>query len=130
MAKNTKIWIGIAVIAVILIVGYVWYNGSKPIDNPNVNLPDNNISSLGKTYNIEITNLAFSTLSLTIKQGETVIWKNLDSQTHTVTSDKQDEMSSKLLKTNEVYSHTFNTAGTFDYHCEVHPSMKATVIVE
>jgi len=130
MAKNTKIWIGIAVIAVILIVGYVWYNGSKPIDNPNVNLPDNNISNLGKTYNIEITNLAFSTLSLTIKQGETVIWKNLDSQTHTVTSDKQDEMSSKLLKTNEVYSHTFNTAGTFDYHCEVHPSMKATVIVE
>jgi len=130
MAKNTKIWIGIAVIAVILIVGYVWYNGSKPIDNPNVNLPDNNISSLGKTYNIEITNLAFSTLSLTIKQGETVIWKNLDSQTHTVTSDKQDEMSSKLLKTNEVYSHTFNTAGTFDYHCEVHPSMKATIIVE
>ncbi|MFA5259588.1 MAG: plastocyanin/azurin family copper-binding protein [Candidatus Pacearchaeota archaeon] len=130
MAKNTKIWIGIAVIAVILIVGYVWYNGSKPIDNPNVNLPDNNISSLGKTYNIEITNLAFSTLSLTIKQGETVIWKNLDSQTHTVTSDKQDEMSSKLLKTNEVYSHTFNTAGTFDYHCEVHPKMKATIIVE
>jgi len=130
MAKNTKIWIGLAVIAVILIVGYFFWYNQKP-SMPSTNLPLNNsISGISKTYNIEITNLAFSVSSLTIKQGETVIWRNTDSMTHTVTSDKGNEMSSKLLKTNEVYSHTFNTMGTFDYHCEVNPKIKATVIVE
>jgi plastocyanin len=129
MAKNTKIWIGLAVIAVILIIGYFWYNQKPSI--PSTNIPLNNsISDITKTYNIEITNLTFSVSSQAIKQGETVVWKNLDSGTHTITSDKGDEMSSKLLKTNEVYSHTFNTKGTFDYHCEVHPSMKASIIVE
>jgi len=129
MVKNTKIWIGLVVIIVILIGGYFWYN-QKP-STPSTSIPLNNsISDISKTHNIEITSLAFSVTSLTIKQGETVIWRNLDSMTHTVTSDKGNEMSSKLLKTDEVYSHTFNTKGTFDYHCEVHPKMKASIIVE
>ncbi|HTZ41834.1 MAG TPA: plastocyanin/azurin family copper-binding protein [Candidatus Omnitrophota bacterium] len=28
------------------------------------------------------------------------------------------------------YSHTFAAAGTYSYHCSIHPSMKGTIIVQ
>jgi plastocyanin len=39
------------------------------------------------------------------------------------------ELSSPILSTGQTYSHTFSTAGVFDYHCGVHPTMKATITV-
>ena len=39
------------------------------------------------------------------------------------------ELSSSVLSTGQTYSHTFNTAGVFHYHCGVHPTMKATITV-
>ena len=32
------------------------------------------------------------------------------------------------LATGKTYSHTFDTAGTFAYHCGIHPTMKAQVV--
>lgn len=127
MAKtNTIIWI-VAVVIILLILGYVAYTRmqtSAPATTPKDN------SQVAGVHNIEISNFAFSAPSLIIKQGDTVVWTNKDSAPHTVTSDTGNELSSKLLKTNEVYSHTFDTAGTFDYHCEVHPMMKASITVQ
>jgi plastocyanin len=39
------------------------------------------------------------------------------------------ELSSSALSSGQTYSHTFNAAGVFHYHCGVHPSMKATITV-
>ena len=39
------------------------------------------------------------------------------------------ELGSSVLSTGQTYSHTFNTAGAFHYHCGVHPSMKGTITV-
>lgn len=80
--------------------------------------------------NIEIKNFAFSPSTLTIKVGETVTWTNNDSTSHTVTSDSGNELSSGSISPSQTYSHTFNTAGTFDYHCSIHSSMKGKIIVE
>jgi len=82
------------------------------------------------TYDIEIKNFAFSPSTLTIKKGDTVKWTNQDSTRHTATSDSRNELDSELLAKGDSYSHTFNSVGTFNYHCTPHPSMKAKIIVE
>lgn len=84
----------------------------------------------GQKNNVELKGFAFNPRSLTIKKGESVTWTNMDSVAHTVTSDSGSEISSPSLPTGESYSHTFNAAGTYTYHCTPHPSMKGTIIVE
>ncbi len=83
-----------------------------------------------KTHSIDIKSFAFSQLTLTVKMGDTVVWTNKDSAGHTVTSDSGNELNSGTLSNGQSYSHTFNTAGTFEYHCAPHPFMKAKIIVE
>ena len=39
------------------------------------------------------------------------------------------ELGSSALSTGQTYSHTFNTAGVFHYHCSIHSTMKGTITV-
>jgi len=77
---------------------------------------------------------AFSPATLTIKAGTTVIWKNTTAASHTVTSDDgksfDSGMTNPIAAQSGTFSHTFTTAGTFAYHCAIHPFMKATIIVQ
>jgi amicyanin len=79
---------------------------------------------------VYIENFAFNPPSANIKSGETLTWENKDSAPHAIISDSNNEINSPTLSNNEQYSHTFNTAGTYEYHCSVHPSMKGKVIVQ
>jgi plastocyanin len=82
-----------------------------------------------KTIDVTIQGFAFSPFDLKINKGDTVIWTNKDSASHTVTSDSGSELASGTLATGQTYSHTFNEAGTFNYHCGIHLTMKARVEV-
>lgn len=92
----------------------------------------------GPTKTVMITtdssgNFAFSPTSLTIAAGTTVVWKNTTSIAHTVTSNDQKTFNSgdsTPVNSNATFSFTFKTAGTFAYHCDFHPYMKATIIVK
>ena len=77
---------------------------------------------------VDAKNFAFEPKTVTIKVGQTVTWTNQDSVTHTVTGDGG--IDSGDLSKGESYSKTFDTAGTFNYHCSIHPSMTGQVIVE
>ena len=81
------------------------------------------------TMHVTIQNFAFSPQTITVAPGTTVIWTNKDSVSHTVTSDTGAWPDSGNLATNQTFSHTFTKAGTFPYHCAVHPSMTARVTV-
>ncbi len=94
------------------------------------NTQNNNPSPATTGNNIEINNFAFSPSELTINQGDTVTWTNKDSVKHSITSDSGSELGSSLLSTSETFSHTFNTVGTYNYHCSAHPSMTAKIIVQ
>jgi len=83
-----------------------------------------------QTFNVSISNFAFNPVGLSIKKGDTVIWTNDDSTQHTVTSDSGSELGSQLLSNGQIYSHTFNNAGTFNYHCSVHSFMGAKITVQ
>ena len=83
-----------------------------------------------EAYAMDIKNFAFSQPAMTINKGDTITWTNKDSAPHTVTSDAGNELGSGNLAQRQSYSHTFSRAGTFSYHCAVHPSMTATVVVK
>lgn len=80
---------------------------------------------------VTIQNFAFSPATLTVKTGTTVTWTNLDGATHQIASDSGTPVSfsSSALPTGATYQFTFTSPGTYTYHCMIHPSMKATVIV-
>jgi plastocyanin len=81
------------------------------------------------TVNITIRNYAFSPQTLNVAPGTTVVWTNKDSVAHTVTSDTGAWPASGNLGTGQTFSHTFAKAGAYSYHCAIHPSMTAKVIV-
>ena len=77
---------------------------------------------------VTIAGFAFDPAALTIKVGTTVKWTNQDSVGHSVTADDNSWGSGNLAQGNS-YTFTFTKAGTYAYHCGVHPNMKATITV-
>lgn len=72
---------------------------------------------------------AFDPATLTVKKGTQVVWTNVSDAPHTVTSDTGAFNTPSTISQNQTFMFTFNTAGTFAYHCNVHPYMKATITV-
>lgn len=71
----------------------------------------------------------FSPATMTVAPGTTVTWVNREDATHTVTADDKSFDSGKL-DTGKTFTHTFNTAGTYPYHCEIHYGMSGQVVVK
>jgi amicyanin len=78
---------------------------------------------------VKIDNFTFTSKSLTVKAGTTVTWTNQDDIPHTVTSTTQ-QFKSKALDTNDTFSFTFTTPGSYNYFCSLHPHMTGTIVVE
>jgi len=135
---KTGLIIGI-VIGVIVIIGVLAFvfmggnsmQGTTQTPNPTPTpTPTPNPTQTSKTENIAITNFAFSPATITINKGDTIVWTNMGSVSHTVTSDSGNELASSSLPNGQTYSHTFNIIGTFSYHCSIHTMMKGTVTVQ
>ena len=77
---------------------------------------------------ITIADFSFSPSCTTVPLNTVVTWTNNGPTAHTTTSDATGWDSGQLAATN-TYQHTFNSAGTFAYHCAIHPSMMATIVV-
>jgi amicyanin len=78
---------------------------------------------------VKIDNFTFAPQSLTIKAGTTVTWTNEDDIPHTVVATAK-AFKSKVLDTDDKFSFTFATAGTYEYFCSLHPHMTGTIVVE
>ena len=71
----------------------------------------------------------FTPTTITVAPGTTVTWVNHEDATHTVTADDKSFDSGKL-DTGKTFTHTFETAGTYPYHCEIHYGMTGQVVVK
>jgi plastocyanin len=76
-----------------------------------------------------IQNSAFSPTTITVAANTAITWTNNDGMSHTVTSDTGNELNSGNIPANGTWSHTFTAAGTYPYHCTIHPTMTAIVVV-
>lgn len=77
---------------------------------------------------VHIKDFAYKPPALTVHAGDRVTFVNDDDEAHTVTaSDKS--FDSAGLDTGNTWQHVFAAPGTYTYFCELHPYMKATIIV-
>jgi plastocyanin len=79
--------------------------------------------------------LYYDPTNITVSAGTTVVWTNNDNAAHTATSGSLEqgisgEFDSDLIPPGSTFEHMFNTAGTNDYFCLLHPWMKGSVTVE
>jgi len=78
---------------------------------------------------VKIDNFTFGPAELTVRAGTTITWTNRDDIPHTVVSTDK-VFKSKVLDTDEQFSSTFSTPGTFTYFCSIHPKMTGKVVVQ
>jgi plastocyanin len=67
---------------------------------------------------------------VTMRVGQTIAWKNNDTQAHTATQDSSGFDTGNIAAGATSSPRTMSTAGTFTYHCTIHPGMVGTVTVQ
>jgi len=77
---------------------------------------------------IEIDGTAFVPASLIVHRGDRVTWVNKDPFPHTVTA--QGTFDSGPIAAGKSWTWVADKAGTFDYVCTLHPTMKAKLVVQ
>lgn len=132
-----KAWMWIVVLLVVL-VGGMWFLKVGPFATPagetmmeeeSVMTPT--VEDAMMTENeVVIEDFAFAPATLTVSVGDTVTFTNKDLTSHTATADDGTSFDTGLLGQNESATVTFDTAGTYTYHCTPHPTMKGTIVVE
>ena len=81
-----------------------------------------------RSVTIKIANFDFSPGVITVPAGTAVTWVNQDDDAHDIVADNKSFHSSPL-DTGESYSFTFTAAGTYGYHCGIHPHMVGKIVV-
>lgn len=83
------------------------------------------------TNSVSIKSFAFNPASITVAKGTTVTWTHDDGAPHTVTTTQATvSFDSGNMSKGSTFTQTFDTPGTYEYKCSIHPSMKGKVIVE
>lgn len=91
-------------------------------------LPALAATAVAETHTVTIVGMAFEPATLTVRRGDTVVWRNQDVVPHTATA--PGSFDSGLIAAAASWSWTAARAGRFDYVCSYHPGMKAAVVVQ
>jgi plastocyanin len=104
--------------------------GCSSYQTPSV--PASPTATPGGGTTITMKNFAFTPSTVTVKTGTVITWVNQDAAPHAIVSDTGSlvAFSSDSLPTGASYNVTFNTPGTYTYHCSIHPSMTGTIVVQ
>lgn len=89
--------------------------------------PDANTARI-TVERVRIVDFAFRPRVLDISRGTRVRWTNRGSVSHTTTSNSG-TWDSGSIAPDGTFSRVFRTAGTFRYHCTIHPDMKGKIVV-
>lgn len=81
---------------------------------------------------IEIEQSSYGTEEIAVGPGEPVVFVNNDPVDHTVTSadDSPQAFDSGTFGQDEEFEIAFDEAGSYSFFCEIHPTMRATIVVE
>jgi plastocyanin len=77
-----------------------------------------------------LSTTAYNPPNATVSVGTTVSWLNSDSITHTSVANNGVAFNSGDIAPNARFNFTFTTAGSFPYHCTIHPNMVGTITVQ
>jgi plastocyanin len=79
-------------------------------------------------HEVLLDNFSFAPAVASVPVGTTITWTNRDDVPHNVVSTEQ-IFKSPVLDTDEQFAHRFDTAGTYQYFCSIHPRMTGRVVV-
>jgi plastocyanin len=129
-----------AIVAVILFATAACSTSNSSVDSSPIGPTPAPVSSsssqtvTGVTTNIPVgasglTTTAFGANPLVVSVGTTVVWQNTDTIAHTSTSNSN-VWNSGTIAPGQSFRFTFTSAGTFPYHCTIHPNMVGTLTVQ
>lgn len=101
---------------------------SKDSSNPYSSTPTGS-SSTPPPNTVWMQGMSFAPVTITVTAGTTITWINKDSYPHTSTSNTGVWNTGSIAGGGSATT-TFNTVGTFPYHCSFHAGMNGTVIVK
>lgn len=78
---------------------------------------------------IAISDFKFAPENVQVKRGATVTFVNRDAASHTATDSTTNAFDTGVLRKGDKKAITLSKAGSFNYICELHPFMKATIKV-
>lgn len=93
---------------------------SAPAGSTTVNIPSGASTQ---------TTTAFGQNPLTVSVGTTISWLNTDTTTHTSAGDGS-QWSSGNIPPGGRFNFTLSSAGRYTYHCQIHPNMVGTIVVQ
>jgi amicyanin len=141
MKDQKKLMFAIVVVAIVIVGGVIAAGGNKKDDKMAANTGTSTATSDSKapdtskavaTMAIEIKDYMFGPAVTKVKVGDTITWTNQDAVRHNIVADKSsaDAPNGPLFARGETFSFKFTKAGTYTYHCDPHPYMHGTVVVE
>jgi 3',5'-cyclic AMP phosphodiesterase CpdA len=77
---------------------------------------------------IAIDNFSFTPRELIVPAGASVMWTNKDDVPHNVVA-TNGQFRSPAIDTDERFSHAFDTTGSYEYYCSLHPKMTGRIVV-
>lgn len=80
-------------------------------------------------HDVSITDFAFEPATTTLEPGDFVLWFNFGQVAHSVVSDDARFADSATIAPGSAYQVTFPSAGTYPFHCGLHPAMTGRVQV-
>jgi len=78
---------------------------------------------------VTISDTAYNKTTYTIQRGTAVRFINNGAMSHTATAGDE-SWGTGTMTNGQAFSRYFKTAGTWTFHCNYHPGMSATIIVE
>ena len=93
--------------------------------------PGNSQSASTKTVTVVIRGFKFDPETVTVNQGDTVVWKNEDIVPHTATEDvAKPAFDSGTIQVGAMWRYVARNKGTYNYTCTFHPNMEGKLIVQ
>jgi plastocyanin len=106
--------------------------GSDTTTSPSTTSPSAPSTTPDVTITIEANNGAqsFAPNPSAARVGQTVAWQNVDSITHNATQDGGSFQTGNISPGTTSTPIMMSSAGTFTYHCSIHPGMVGTLTVQ
>ncbi len=112
--------IGIVALVIVAVI-VIWY-----LQQPTP-VPKEMGSAEGIGAAVVIKDFKFTPATVNVRVNETVTWRNEDNTLHDVVLDNG--WFDEDLEQGDSFSFVFNETGIYNYHCDIHPSMKGRVVV-
>jgi plastocyanin len=105
-------------------------DGDSPSASANSSGSSSQVASGGSASAVKISDFKFAPASVTVKPSARVAVTNEDSTAHTATADDGHSFDTGTLAQGASQTISVSKAGSYPYHCSIHPFMHGTLVVK